>query len=262
MTFRLDFNQKKAVLFDGTNDYLYATAGSTGKANLNPEGDEAFSVTAWLRCQKAFGQRQFIYTKANASSPYDGIWLEWTANGELKFVFTTNNSGTSNGVEVVSGTDLYDGVKDTWALVCCTYDGSETLAGTKIYLNGEEVSDSKQVNPGGTLADMSAGSSATAHKASIGSLYNYYSARMGGGVCSVAQWQVALSASEISELYRGTGNKPGPGNLVEHSQYSNLVAWWISDNASDSSSTIHDSKGSFNMTGFSLSSGQIYPVNI
>jgi hypothetical protein len=46
-------------------------------------------------------------------------------------------------------------------------------------------------------------------------------------------WKTELTAAEVLELYNGhscvgivSDHQPGPGDLEEHSQYSNLVSWW------------------------------------
>jgi len=260
MTVRYNHNQKKSVYFDGSTNYLKATAGSAGKANLNPQGDEAFSITMWVLPQRAAGTREFLYTKAHNSSPYDGIYFEFTAAKELKFSFYTNSSGTANGINVPSFVNVTRDIKDGWNMIGCSYDGSEAVSGGKVYLNGVDVSVTGSAT--GTPANMSAGTTATPHEAMIGALYGASSNRFLGSVCAVAFWQTALTAAQMEEVYLGAGTRPGPGDLTYHSEYANLVSWWISDHASDSTSTINDSKGSFNMTGVGLDAGSLYPVNI
>lgn len=262
MTYRSGYRHKDALFLDGASDYFYNTGlSTTGVANLNPEGDEAFSISGWIYSRESNpDSRVFMVVKQSLYSPYDGYLLSWQNPGQLYFSLSTNNGGTRNGVQVYSAQGLASLANYQWAHVVGTYDGSETNAGIKIYLNGVDVSDAR--SDIGTPADMSLGTTATSHDLGFGAYStSYTSDRFDGQMTSFSFWQKALSQNEILEIYNGAGNRPGPGNLANHSAYSDLVSWWISDNASDSGTTINDSKGSHNLTGSSVRDGQIGPAN-
>lgn len=261
MTYRSGYRHKDSLFLDGASDYFYNTGlSTTGVANLNPEGDEAFSISGWVfNRESTFTSRSFMVVKQKLASPFDGYRFSWENPGHLYFGHSTNNGGTRNGVQVFSEDGLAGVVNYQWAHVVGTYDGSETNAGIKIYLNGVDVSDAR--SDIGTPADMSLGTTAISHDLGFGAYStSYTSDRFHGQMASFSFWQKALSQDEILELYNGAGDRPGPGNLANHSAYSDLVSWWVSDNASDSGTTINDSKGSHNLTGSSVRDGQIGPA--
>jgi len=261
LTYRSGFRHKDALFLDGSSDYFYNTGLTTaGVANLNPEGDEAFSISGWIYNREGTSDsRSFMVVKQALYSPYDGYRFSWEIPGKLYFSHSTNNGGTANGVYVYSAEGLSGLVNYQWAHVVGTYDGSEANTGIKIYLNGVDVSLTRGDH--GTPADMDLGVSAKSHDLGFGAYSTSYSGdRFHGQMASFGFWQKALTQNEILELYNGAGGRPGPGNLANHSAYSDLVSWWISDNASDTGAEIHDGKGSHNLTGSSVRDGQIGPA--
>ena len=53
-----------------------------------------------------------------------------------------------------------------------------------------------------------------------------------GLIDEISLWGAELTAAEILELYNGTNEEnivdliPGPGDLVYHSKYNDLISWW------------------------------------
>jgi len=276
MTRLIGYEQKKGLTFDGVADLLNVTPSGTGAANLNPNGNEAFSISAWLFNVQAIGaSTQMIFNRSRTTGSWAGIYFVYqSTNSELAFDFSTDLSGTANGVSARSGYLQRNGTVNKWVLVTATYDGSQTVGGAKVYINGEDVTVTQTAQ--GTPANMSAGTGVASNDAVIGAYSNGYSGgRFNGTMCSVAFWGSALTQAQIKELYYGAGGRPGPGNLVEHSNYTNLVSWWLGDNASDEvavttsgttqtpgTTTIYDSKGSHNMTSTSFDVGNLHPVKI
>jgi hypothetical protein len=80
--------------------------------------------------------------------PTDGVWLQWNSSGEPTFGIGTT-SGNAEGITVASALSL-----SNWYYLVATYDGSQTLAGMNIYVNGSAVSTTTQANSGfGTFTD-------------------------------------------------------------------------------------------------------------
>lgn len=266
MTFRPGHRQKKAIFLDGTSDYLSVTPTGTGAANINPNGDEAFSVSAWVRPQNNFTASTLtkthpIFNRHRTTGSWAGLYFRLFEDGTVNFSFSTDYGGASNGVDAKSGAGAWYGQINEWGLYVATYDGSETSAGCYVYQNGVDVSETRGTT--GTPANMSDGTGTAGNSAAIGAYSNGWGSsttRLEGGICGVGFWSAALTPAQVEELYFQNAALPSPGKISDHSAYSSLVAYWIGDDPSDTSSTIQDTKGSNNMASTSLTSGQLFAV--
>ena len=141
MTRLIGYKQKRGLAFDGTSDLLSVTPSGTGAANLNPNGDEAFSISAWLfNTQTTSVQNQMIYGRHLTTGSWAGLYFRFeNSKNQLDFGFSTDNSGTADGVQCRSGYYARNSTINRWVFVTATYDGSETGGGMKVYMNGEDV---------------------------------------------------------------------------------------------------------------------------
>ena len=120
-----------AQTFDGTGDYV-SVADHNDFDFVDGGGDTAFSVSAWIQGETGNGEIVNKYADA------PGGWEIYTVGGQLHFdVVDTDNDYIGRYVTApVSG---------AWQHVTGTYDGSETEAGIKLYVDGVEVSSSSSL---------------------------------------------------------------------------------------------------------------------
>ncbi|MBI3865026.1 MAG: DUF1553 domain-containing protein [Planctomycetia bacterium] len=93
------------------------------------EGDQPFTVSAWVKLPKA-GLVGSILARMDNSNGYRGwdIWIEGNRVGTHII-----NKWTENALKVVAKTPLKP---NEWYHIAVTYDASRKAAGAKIYLNG------------------------------------------------------------------------------------------------------------------------------
>ncbi len=160
---------------------------------------------------------------------------------------------------------------NSWVHLCCTYDGTGTTAGLKLYANGVDVTTGQVLN-GGTAAqfiDYAAGSRIGSNTGSGGGDLRIGSDGSSGTkeacYCQAAIYSSALTATQVAEVYSGGSQnyQPGPCDLTQLSTGSSLVGYWLADDSSDTVSTIQDVSGNnFDMTGSNFSAGALMPVRI
>lgn len=124
---------------DPTDDFDFNIAGA----------DQPFSVGIWVKTSKTTGQPLIV--KADATSDMWGISMTAIGNN-LGFV-----------VQGPTGAYLYGTIANTWSdgawhRIVCTYSGSETFAGIKMYVDGtlQSLTDNSSgsytgIRTGGTL---------------------------------------------------------------------------------------------------------------
>jgi hypothetical protein len=124
-----------------------------------------------------------------------------------------------------------DGVFNTgnWHHIVMTYeDATDTLT---IYKDGAEETPATQINQAFTGLRFSA-VPFTIGDSLLATPFN-------GNIDEVSFWSVALSLSEIGDIY----NSGKPNNLKTHTQSANLVSWWRMGDG-DNGTTIFDQVGS------------------
>jgi len=120
----------KSLVLDGVNDYV-----SMGlPAELDFSGDLPFSVSAFAFMHSASG---FKFA-GNYWSP-NNVWdFRTSSTGKLAaFLFDISNDGYIGREFSTPLTNR----ENQWIHVTMTYDGSKTIAGIKLYLDGVQVDD-------------------------------------------------------------------------------------------------------------------------
>jgi len=178
--------------FDGIDDRI----DLANEANFDRERTDPFSI--------AFP----FYLPANTSGAYvakqvnSGNFEGWSISNETfegpRIVFELRNSA---GNQILREIDVAHATA-TWIHVLCTYSGSSTLAGTKIYLNGAEAA-----YQAGTADSLSA--------SILNNVACQFGCRGGSGapgffhaasLADGAFWNVELNATEAHML--GNGAEP------------------------------------------------------
>lgn len=224
MAFKNSFTPKTSVRFDGVGDLLQLANQGTTAELLSPQGNEAFSVSAWVFLQ--------------VTSPADAIWslrpdspgtaAGWFCSIESNaFVFGLMNTGGSISRQVKAF--YHPGFAPGWYHVVCIYDGSGDGSGMDIYINN--AIDENGLRTTGAIANDLGIGSAFASQMSIGEDRTYDDFQ--GMITNVSYWDTNLTALQVSEIYYGKDGVKGCGDLRRHSANANLRGWWIGDHASD-----------------------------
>lgn len=214
----------KRMYFDGTDDYVEVADTDDLSFGDGAGNDEPFSVG--LKVVSSELNAGDAVTKANADASireYRVILSDGSGNTNFIFYDGTNNAVTL-GIEVVGGVaSLEDGnVHD----VVCTYDGSKSISGMKIYFDGVEQ----------TVVDISAGSypgmSNTAGPFYIGKVTTLYQK---GSLFDVKVFSDELTAVEAADYLSVTDN------VISHWKgYGNTDADW-EDQAGSNDGTVSGS---------------------
>jgi hypothetical protein len=155
--------------FDGTNDYI-AVPSLGLLAN--------YSISAFLRYESD-GYYKVIYA-TNSTECWFGIGSS-SAEGSIRW-----HIGGSDRIDTANGVLS----QNTWHHVVGTWDGTNG----KIYVDGVEIGTTTT----GTLNNAASESSSTIGSSS-GRSGNWWL----GDIGSVSLWNIALSASEVKDLYSG-----------------------------------------------------------
>jgi hypothetical protein len=234
--------------FDGTDDYLNTSTSVTPSATSG-------TISAWIKIPTSAGSAFspiMSWTDINISTTTVRPMFVYR-QGKLRFYF---QDGATTHIVEGSSTGLNDNV---WHHVAVTSDGSSY----SIYLDGsaETLTVISGSNSGNWVGDISGG---TLSDTDIGAGRRHPTVGLSsyavGNIDEVAVWDSALSASQITNIYRGesnggTGGTNGtPGNLLSF----NPNHWWRMGDGleANSGSTVYDmSNNSVNATVVNATSG-------
>ena len=230
-----------ALSFDGS-DYIDCTNAST----LNFERTDSFSASVWVNFNLN-GTRQIIGKQLN-SGTYTGWAIQQLTNYKIRAILIHN---LVNRIMLETPANSFS-LTGGWYHIAFTYDGSSSANGVKIYINGSSASLSS------TGEDNVTSSIQSNANFSIGARNNI-DINFNGELSNPSVWSSTLTPSQVTELY----NQGKPGNLNNHSAYSNLVSWWqlgenmsfVGSGAQGTGGTewiVLDEKGSNNGTGSNL----------
>lgn len=133
----------------------------------------------------------FIFSKLNALVSIDQEYAVYIFNNKIRFGLLTNGS---NYLTAEASSTL---ALNTWYSVVCTYDGSKTFSGLKVYINGVL----QTVTSLGT--GIYTGMTNTATTPLIGNRVNNYSNEAFDGIIdeTYIYKNRILTAPEVSEIY-------------------------------------------------------------
>lgn len=190
----------KSFAPDGTDDLL--TVANSGVFTFGDgTNDSPFSMSTWIRTASSptSGDGTRFITQANPSGTGISILFDIN-NGTGKFELQIRDSSNNwIGIEstVASG--------NTWYHVGCTYDGTKSYTGIKLYLNGILETTTSNISSGSYSAYLNGG-----YQLVIGGLlYNTTINRYNpSGTLQdhVAIFNTELTASEMTGVYNGNYN--------------------------------------------------------
>jgi hypothetical protein len=188
--------------FDGVDDYV--DCGDSDVFSFgNGTTDSAFSLSFWVRfASVGSGNTGIMGKDSNATDREYQVWMSATAFRFRLFDDSTGGTMTKTLSALPSAT--------TWYHVVCTYDGSSTVGGMKIYLNGAVPSQTDATFGTYTAMENTGSPFTIAHVAS-----KYLT----GHIDEVSLFDIELSSAQVTAIYDG-GN---PTNLAGHT---GLIGWW------------------------------------
>jgi len=182
-----DKSSNYSMSFDGSSEYI-----GCGD-NLNFERTDSFSASVWVK-PDATEVSQILGKQLN-SSPFSGYAIQTTVSNKIRIVLM---NGTTNRIYVDTTSTIST---SSWYHIAFTYDGSSSVTGVKIYIDGSPVSSS-------TVYDNLTLSISNNASFSIGSRNNA-GLNFNGKIDHVAIFDYVLSSSQISDLYGNSTNGVG-----------------------------------------------------
>lgn len=152
------------LYFDGSTD-LVRNADDDSFSFGDSTNDQTFTFSAWVNPTDG--------TDREIISKYTEYVIRFGSDGRL---ICSQDDASTGGLIGRSWTGPVD--TNTWYHIACTYDGSKTSAGTKIYLNGIRVDDADETSGSYTAMENTANSLRFGDTLYTGSLddvrlYNY-----------------------------------------------------------------------------------------
>ena len=232
------FANTKSILLDGVDDYVDCGTNSS----LNFERTDAFSYSLWVK-RNSIGTNHILLSKMNPTGNRRGMFFNLNTSNVIAVLLRTDTSTTNQRLNIKSTTTIAD---SNWHHIVFTSDGSSTIGGCKIYIDG--VSDT--LNSDGNL-------SATIENTApflIGALSTAPLLPADAIIDEVSVFNSELSASNVTSIYNGGGTGL-PGDLTDLSP----LSWWRCGDG-DTSPTLTDNGSASNngtMTNFTTFSTDV-----
>lgn len=206
------------VDFDGTNDYIIATANNPALASLTKT-----SVSFWMKPQSSGYQGgifRSIVSDGGGNGPFtSGFEVSgdsWSGSQTIRLAV----DGSTGDMMARSTTAL---TLDTWVHVVVVWDGTLTAANTKFYINGA-------LDPTVATQNGSGSYGASDGSATIGLAEKYFD----GMLDEIRIYDRMLSADEVGTLYRLTS----PTSID-----TSLKGYWSFNGKDLSGTTAYDRSG-------------------
>ena len=218
-TFREKHNPKKAIVLEGTDDYIQVDAWATDRQTAN---DTVGTITAWVMPRNSTGTFTIIAAgDVNADEFIDFSIVAGLLHTELSIAGTTSFDVESDNVVVK---------EHVWTHVALVQDGSQP----RLYANGKLIASTIDAS-----IALGAGlhhwfNNVTAIDAgNIGILDANTSTTQDflGAVGPVKHWNKALTADEIKKDYNGLAQNAAAVALqVSHWDWDGLTDKWVGAN--------------------------------
>ncbi len=186
-----------AYQFDGTNDFMDIESGIILKS--------AFTIDFWANFTKSI-KNETVFSSCNDPSGFcsegnfDFLSVRKTGNNKIKFETAYHKSG--------NGSCVYETITNIttgeWVHLAITYDPDDDASGTKIYINGVNITKTRTCN--GTFTNItllpSIGARAIGNNV-ITSHDNYFN----GSIDEFKIWNRSLSSHQIALIYTERTNE-------------------------------------------------------
>ena len=204
-------------------------------------GLSALTISAWAITNDT-GADQVLFSK-NTDADWDSkseYGVQFGSQDIIFVVYDIDNDAylgrATTGNEITAG---------QWHHIACTWDGSTTSAGIKIFIDGIQTDDADANSGSGfvTIRD-------TATPALIGARHNDLSASSkqrfwDGKIANVGIWSRELSLEEIQSIMRKNYSQ------LKGTEKTSLVSWWALDDTNLTSELLTNHDFSDGTTGYS-----------
>lgn len=172
-----------ALKFNGTTQYINAVSFSFTLLKTT-----AATISAWVNTSAAAQQTVTSNWEVNVNPGW-----QFALNSSGQAVFSTLNATASSFRQVRGGTSVNGG---KWRLITCTYDGSNTAAGIKIYIDGsiDSLTTLSDTDPGTLVNSVNIFQIARRADGANPFLFS-------GSLDDIRIYNRALSGAEVSALY-------------------------------------------------------------
>lgn len=204
----------QALKFDGSSSYV----DTTNNANVTPS--TPFSLSIWAK-KTGNADAELIET-GNNDSPYDGVWFEYGGSGandnKIRFALSDTTSHVWQ-IDAISAT-----ASGAWHHIVAAYDGSNTIGGLHIYVDGSLMASSVSGNTGPLVTignrPWVIGTVQSSNKVFF----------FPGSLDDVRVYNRALSAQEVQQLYKqGSANVAHSNSDPQNGLNLGLVGYWTMD---------------------------------
>ncbi|MFC1787862.1 LamG-like jellyroll fold domain-containing protein [Patescibacteria group bacterium] len=250
---------------DGTGDYILVPDDDSLSFTDGAGNDQPFSISLWTYIKGGTAAQPFIH-KGNTTTNYEWIFQQGS-DGDVSFYVVDPTAANYLGIKVSSS----DSFRNRWVHFMATYDGSESNAGMKIYIDG--VAQSITNSNTGTYVGMTNGGGTLKIGLKEGPT-QYFN----GFMDEVGIFNYALNATEVTNLFNssfaGTGycgiypaitdtdsdglkDEADACNNNSTNVPSGLVSYWgFDDNSGSTASDSYDTNPG-TITGALWTSGQL-----
>ncbi len=217
--------------FDATDDYVDIGDHSAFSATDGAGNDSPFSVSFWVNPNTGSGDFMLI-SKRDEQETNGAEW--WIGHGDTYINYSIGAS-TNSGTRIGRLGPALD--REVWTHVLCTYDGSESANGFRIYFNGVRVDDTTDTGGSytGTI-NSNAPVRIGAWRGGAGGPTGLYSGRMD----EVRIYRRVVTEGEATRIFNASAGK---FNMTPKIVPDGLVGWWTFDGGDMSNGVALDRGG-------------------
>ena len=240
------FTNQYSVSFDGSDDYLDIDGVSSTIA-----ASDDFTISAWAKNDGGYGYIFRCSEAVDSTSFKETIGLGIFSN---KAYGLLQNGGSFIEYADSSGTTVNDNAWHHFALTISESSGTSTL---KLYVDGSLAgSSSLAITIPNTISVASVGRRPY-NSSGTGDLY------FGGLIDEVAVFNTALSASQVTNIYKGeaNGGSGGTNGVPGDLNTFNPVGWWRMGDKDNGTGTIVTDQGTEGNNG-TLTNGAAFSTTV
>lgn len=181
------------LTLDGTDDFV--NHGDADAFSFTSGGqDQPFSVSAWVYLTASSATPKSIVSKIESVSPARVEWAFYTSSNSVPYNGPSLTMFHSDASKSIVGAVVSNIIPaTTWTHVVCTYSGSESANGIKIYMGGVDVTNYRVTDAGYT------GMSNTSASVNVGRR-ELSGLHLGGNMDDVRIYNRELSAAEVAAI--------------------------------------------------------------
>ncbi len=200
-----------SLSFDGTGDYIDCTDNDIFSFG-NGTTDNPFSLSTWINMNTV---ANFVPISKDSTGARE--WTIRMVSGQIHFYIIDNS--VSDGY--LGRKNSYSPAANTWFNLICTYDGSASASGIKIYLDGVRVDDADYIGTGTYVAMENTSAIVSIAMQQGGSV------SQPGKIDETAIFNTELTSSQVLEIY----NNGRPKDLTTFSGTAPISWWRLGENA-------------------------------